>query len=277
MARADVGDRRERIDGARVDRACARRDRHRPDAVGEIALDGRLELVDAHAVPLVHADRAGPALPDPEELGPLPDRAVRLRARVDRERGPAALEAVASHRAVGGHVACYSQGRQRRRRAAADEQPHRAGRQPDELPEPADHLPLEPVRGVVPAGDARVHRGREGVGEDPDRRGRRVDPAPVARMPLAEMVRRHAPLELVEDLVDGRARLGKRRRQELRRSVGREERECRRLRQLGQVSRDDAGDAPADALELFRRPLPTAGALRGEIETAAHRRRKRRF
>ena len=77
-----------------------------------------------------------------------------------------------AHVEAGVRMAGGGKRRQVGHRPAAHQQSHRGRRQPGDLREPADHLPFEVNRRVVAAGDARIHRGGERLGEDANHRGR---------------------------------------------------------------------------------------------------------
>src|SRR5207248_3238869 len=82
---AELGDLRDRIAGAGVDRARLRDHQRRLDARGAVAADRLREQVDAQGVVLVDRDSANAARAEPEGAKRLVIREVQLLAAVDGE------------------------------------------------------------------------------------------------------------------------------------------------------------------------------------------------
>ena len=78
--------------------------------------------------------------------------------------------------------------------------PLAVSRQPEDLPRPVDHLPLDIDRGVLAAAEIGVERARQELGERAGRRAGAVDPAHEARMGVAVGIGQHelgeAPVDL---------------------------------------------------------------------------------
>jgi hypothetical protein len=142
----------------------------------------------------------------PEQLDGLGHAAVRLAGGVHaqwRVAGEAMLADVEAGTGVAG-------GRQRGQGghgAAADQQPTTARRQADQLAQPADDLALEVQRGMVATCAAGVHRSSQQRREHRRPVRRRIDPAVEARVTVAEGMRQHRPLQLLEQLVRAAALL----------------------------------------------------------------------
>ena len=183
----------------RIDRAGARRARHadhgdRRDAGGDVGLDRAGQLVGPHAERVVAADRPQRAPAESEHVAGARDRVVGVLRGVDGRR--AGRDAVLA-RVREGPPARAGEARQVGERAAAREVPA-AGREADQLGEPAPGDVLDLRCQARAAAEIRVERGREH-----GRRDARLEPGAVDERERARM---RVRVRARQDLARRRAR-----------------------------------------------------------------------
>ena len=176
----DVGDVVQRINGTGIGGAAAGHDRERDLARLAVVLDRRAQRVRAHAKRVVGRNRTQVIGSDAELLGALLDGGMAFGARIEDERRAPALQSLDPQvpaRPLGGAVTRCGQRVERRGRAATQQQAKASfAREPDELHDPSADAHHQEHAGVVVAVEPAIHRARDGVGQDRDRRGWRIDP-----------------------------------------------------------------------------------------------------
>ena len=251
----DVGDRVERVDGAGVRRTAAGDDGERQVSGGEVSLDRATQRVRPHAERIVHLDLAQVVRADAELLDALLDRGMAFRARVgDEPRTPALqpFRAQVPARALGGAVARGGERVQRRRRAAGQQQAEAAlGGKSHEFHDPATEARHQEQRRVVVAVEPGVHRRRDRVGEDRDRRRRRVDPAVGSLVPDRDRPGHDLAAQELQDLLGRQARLRHRQRHQPAPDLVGHDAIDRLGRQGAQVLAEHLDGARAEAVEIF--------------------------
>ena len=165
----------------------------RPVPGAHVRIDLAPQRRDVHALTGAGGDPADGVGAEAEHVGGLLHPRVRLGGDVDDER--AARHALRAHVPPGLRRARREKAEEVRRVAAAHEQARAAGRQADELGDPADGLQLHfgGERRQVPRADVLVERGGQEVAEHADRRRARRDVAEEARVAVEERVIEQQP------------------------------------------------------------------------------------
>ena len=250
----DVGDRIQRVDGAGVGRAAAGDDRKGQVPRLQVVFDGTAERIGPHAKIRIGRDCAREIRADAELLDALLDRGVAFGARVEDELLPPALEAFGAHvpaRPCGGAVARSAERIEGRRGAAAQQQALAAfDRESDQLHDPAAETHHQEDGGVVVAVEPAVHRGRDGVGQDRDRRRRRIDPGIGPPVPDRDGPGHDFAPEEIQDLLRRLPSHRQRQGHEALADLGRHDAIDRLRRQVAQVLADHHGDTRAEAVEF---------------------------
>ena len=209
LARAHVGELRERIDRAGVDGAgVAHQDRGK-QAVAPVGGDRLLEEIQPDAEGLVGRNLSELPRPDSQQVRGLVDAGVDLVRGVDGQpravrSGQSVLPDVAGRLRPPRH----GESGEVRHGPARDEDALGRRRKPEHLGEPPDDATFDVRRGVIAAPAVRVHAGSQEVREDADGIRRRVDEAVEARMGVAHRIGHDVLAHEREDLLEGLAFLG---------------------------------------------------------------------
>ena len=255
LGRAHVGDLRHRIHAGHGGRADRGDDRQRRPAGRAVGRHGRAQRVGPHAEPVVDGDPLQGALPEPQRHHGLVDRRVRMLGQVD----PARRQLGASRQPAGadvrdGRLAGRGQRVQARHRGRVVDHPLERGRQPQQLPQPAQGDFLQLGRGGRGAPQHRLHV--EGRGQQLRQHAR---PAPgdgevgeeAGVVPVGD-AGQEMTLEVREDRVERRARLRRGGGQPLADLAGRGARQDRVAVVLAQVGGDPVDEGVSVAPEFLR-------------------------
>jgi hypothetical protein len=157
---AEVGECREVVDRAGVDRACCPDHEEGSRALGPIPRDRATQRVELDPVVIVDLDQAERRAAEAKDLERPRDAAVRLSRGVADERRRAA-DAVCSYVRASEMIAGDGEPDQRRHRRAADEDAAAVFGKIEQLAAPFNHLALDVNRAVVAAAAVGVDRSGE--------------------------------------------------------------------------------------------------------------------
>ena len=170
----------QRIDGAGVGGAAAGDDRERQMSRLQVGLDRTAQRIGLHAEFGICRDRPQVLRSNAELLDALLDRGMTFGAGIKDKSLPAALQAFGAHvpaRARCGAVARRAERVERRHRAARQQQALAAfDGKSDQFHDPAPDADHQEYGRVVVAIEPAIHGRGDGIGQDRDRRRRRVDP-----------------------------------------------------------------------------------------------------
>ena len=183
---AERGEPPEVVGRAGVHRAGVPDDADRPVSRRAIGRDQLAERADLHPVLGIHRRAAEGAVAQAQQLAGLPGPAVGLARAVHQQaRSAGALQPLRADVEAGPVVPGHRQAHKVRDGGAAHQQAARAGREAQQLGHPADHLPLHQGRGLIVAGEVRVHPRGQHVGEHREGGPRAHHPAPEAGVDVA--------------------------------------------------------------------------------------------
>ena len=266
MLPRDRGQPGERVDGARAHRARVPDEQERVVPLAAVLLDPALERRDVDRQVVSHGDPAEAGGPEAEEVGRLLEPGVGLGRGVGEEP-----RAVAVHARLADTLARLRPPRgeeadEVRHVAPAHEEPLAPGGHPEEAGQPPDALALDlgGDRRELPRAHVGVDRGRQQVGQSPDRRRRGRDVAEEARVPVEERV-----------VEEERGRLGEQvsRRRSLVLERGGEEAPAARSAPRPESPADRAGTRGTPAISSIRR-WPASRKASGLMSSGARRSRR---